>query len=297
MHSGQLYIGLASQAYVGRAGEEQKIDLVTADTNEQRLPNQTLEVETFRYTWENKFIQEANGSGHWEWSEQRTSVDRQTVTTDAQAQATMAFTPAEGGSYRVVASARDAGGNTVRSSLFMWIAGDGYMSWRRENNDRITLISDKTEYTPGETANILIPSPFTQPHWALLTVERGGVLSHEVRRVTGNSIIYQLPLTAAHAPNVFVSVVLFSPPEAAGRPADYKVGILPLAVAPDPQSLRITLTPNPAQAEPGQPVTYDILVTDLAGQPVAAELSLDLVDKAVLSLLPRVPDAIREALL
>jgi alpha-2-macroglobulin len=294
VHSGQLYIGLAAQTYVGRAGEEQKIDLVTADTQRQRLPNQALEVETFRYTWENKFIQEANG-GHWEWKEQRTSVDRQSISTDGQAQATMVFTPTEGGSYRVVASASDSGGNTVRSSLFVWVAGNGYMSWRRENNDRITLISDKTEYKVGETATILIPSPFTQPHWALITVERGGVLSHEVRRVQGNSIVYQLPLTAAHAPNVFVSAVLFSPPEAPGRPADYKVGILPLAVAPDPQSLRVTLTPSQPQAEPGQPVSYGVQVTDLGGQPVAAELSLDLVDKAVLSLLPRTPDAIREA--
>ncbi|WP_410965247.1 hypothetical protein, partial [Salmonella sp. SAL4435] len=78
----------------------------------------------------------------------------------------------------------------------------------------------------------------------------------------------------------------FSPPEAAGRPADYKVGMLPLAVAPDPQTLRVTLTPNPAQAEPGKQVSYDVMVTDQGGQPVAAELSLDLVDKAVLSLLP-----------
>ena len=67
----------------------------------------------------------------------------------------------------------------------------------------------------------------------------------------------------------------------AGR---FKVGILPLAVAPDPQSLKITLTANPTQAEPGQPVTYDVLVTDLSGQSIAAELSLDLVDKAVLEL-------------
>ena len=96
-------------------------------------------------------------------------------------------------------------------------------------------------------------------------------------------------------PNVYVTVTLFSPPDAPGKPADFKVGILPLAVAPDPQSLKIALTPNPASAQPGQNVSYDVQVTDLSGQPVAAELSLDLVDKAVLSLLPRTPDAIREA--
>ncbi|HET9221186.1 MAG TPA: Ig-like domain-containing protein, partial [Roseiflexaceae bacterium] len=44
VHSGRLYIGLASQTYVGRAKEEQKIDLVTADTQGRRLPNQALDV-------------------------------------------------------------------------------------------------------------------------------------------------------------------------------------------------------------------------------------------------------------
>ena len=89
----------------------------------------------------------------------------------------------------MVASARDGGGRTVRSSLFVWVAGTGYVSWRRENNDRFSLIADKTSYKPGETADILIPSPFTQPHWALITVERGGVLSHEVRKIDGNSSV------------------------------------------------------------------------------------------------------------
>lgn len=311
VHSGQLYVGLAPQTYVGEAGVEQRIDLVATDTSGKRQPNQAIDVEVFKYTWSNTFVRDAAGGGHWDWQEQRASVARQPVTTDARGEAIFAFTPADGGSYRVVASARDAGGRQVRSALFVWVAGDGYVSWRRENNDRIALIADKSAYRPGETAEILIPSPFQGPHWALITVERGGVLSHEVRRMDGNSAVYRLPLTAAHAPNVFVSVVLFSAPEAGAATStpDYKVGILPLAVAPEAQSLRVTLTPipsgqwlgtggdpgSPARAEPGQQVGYDIQVTDLGGQPVAAELSLDLVDKAVLSLLPRAPDAIREA--
>jgi uncharacterized protein YfaS (alpha-2-macroglobulin family) len=295
VHSGQLYVGLAPRSYVGQAGEQQQVDLVTADTQGNRLPNQALDVEVFKYSWENTFIADANGGGQWQSRQVQTSIAKQTVTTDIKAEAIASFTPAEGGSYRVVASARDAGGRVVRSSLFVWVAGTGYVSWRRENNDRFSLIADRTSYKPGETADILIPSPFTAPHWALITVERGGVLSHQVRKIDGNSSVYQLPITAAHVPNVYVTVTLFSPPDAPGKPADFKVGMLPLAVAPDPQSLKIALTPNPASAQPGQNVSYDVQVTDLSGQPVAAELSLDLVDKAVLSLLPRTPNAIREA--
>jgi uncharacterized protein YfaS (alpha-2-macroglobulin family) len=295
VHRGQLYIGLAPRAYVGQAGEQQQIDLVASDTASRRVPNQPLDVEVFRYSWANTFVQDANGGGHWEYKQSQTSAGRQSVTTDAQGEATFSFTPAEAGSYRVVAQSRDAGGNTVRSSLFVWVAGDGYAPWRRDNNDQVSLIADKTSYKPGETADILIPSPFTQPHWALITVERGGILSHEVRQMNGNSAVFRLPITAAHVPNVYVTVTLFSPPGQAGQPADFKFGVLPLAVAPDPQSLKITLTPSVPQAQPGDTVDYAIQATDLAGAPVAAELSLDLVDKAVLSLQPRAPDAIREA--
>jgi len=49
-----------------------------------------------------------------------------------------------------------------------------YVSWRQENNDRIQLVADKRSYSPGETASILIPSPFQGQVTALVTVERGG---------------------------------------------------------------------------------------------------------------------------
>ncbi|MFN8502289.1 Ig-like domain-containing protein [Kouleothrix sp.] len=299
LHRGQLYIGLAPRGYVAQAGQPQTIDLVASDTAGRRVPGQAIDVELVKYTWDNRFVADAGGSGHWQWQEVRTSAGRQSVTTDAQGQASATFTPAEAGSYRVVARTTDAGGRAAQSSAFVWVAGSEYTPWRRDNTDQVSLIADKTSYTPGETAEILIPSPFTRPHWALITVERGGVLSYEVRQLNGNSALFRLPITAAHAPNVYVTVTLFSPPEAAGQPSDFKLGILPLAVAPDPQSLKVSLTPRLAQgdtsAQPGQTADFDVQVSDLGGQPVAAELSLDLVDQAVLSLQPRTPDAIREA--
>ena len=200
VHSGQLYIGLAPRAYVGQAGEQQTIDLVTADTRGNRPPNQALEIEVFKYSWEN------TSPG----SERRRalgiapaadSVAKQSVTTDAKAEAVATFTPAEGGSYRVVARAKDGGGRE-RFARRCSCGSRAGLSPGGENNDRISLIADKTSYKPGETADILIPSPFTKPHWALITVERGGVLSHEVRKIDGNSLVYRLPIAAAHVPNV-----------------------------------------------------------------------------------------------
>ncbi len=300
VHRSDYYIGLANERYVSQAGEEQQIDLLLLNTEEERQASQPVDVAIYRFTWENTFVEDDDGYGFWDWQEQRTLVDQQTVTTDEQGEAVIRFTPAEGGSYRIVARTSDSGGREAQTSLFVWVSSSDYVSWRRDNNDRITLIADRQTYKPGETAEVLIPSPFQQPHWALITVERGGILSHEVRQVSSNSLVYRLPLEAQHAPNVFVAVVLFNPPAGSGEAgtrdaADYKVGMVGLEVQPEPQSLTIALTPAHEQREPGEPLGYEVLVTDHEGNPVAAELSLDMVDKAVLSLLPRPINAIKEA--
>ncbi|HWQ13381.1 MAG TPA: Ig-like domain-containing protein [Roseiflexaceae bacterium] len=301
VHAGDLYVGLAPRSYLGRAGREQQVDVATASRDGQRLPNQVVQVDIFKITYFSALprvdtVQVPPGCTVYNDNQLTCSVAHQEISTGANGEALLRFTPADGGTYKLEARARDAGGREVRSALFLWVAGDAFTPWLRENNDRVNLVSDKTEYRVGETASVLVPSPFQGPHWALFTVERGGVLRHEVRQVSGNSIVYQLPIEAGHVPNVYVSVTLIAAPGSSGSSyADYKVGMLPISVAPEPQTLRVTITPSAAQAQPGQTVTYEVQVSDLAGRPQAAELSLDLVDKAVLSLRPREPDAILKA--
>ncbi len=335
MHKGDYYIGLSPQEYVADADQETAVNLVAVDWAAQRLPDKELDVQILRYEWVNTFVEEGSG-GYWTSETKKELIDQFTVTTDAQGEAVARFTPPKGGSYQIIAqdkatlttpeqsSANELSNpaegthlegtqsgatlqpsnlptSNVRSSLFVWVAGDENISWRRENNDRITLISDKAEYTPGETAEILIPSPFRGEHEALVTIERGRIIEHQVIKMTGSSYTYQLPITNNYVPNIYVSVVLVQGregPQEGGAPrlADYKVGILPLDVKPVAQLLKINLTPSVEQGQPGQEINYNIAATTVDGQPVAgAELSLDLVDKAVLTLLPRQPEAIVKA--
>ncbi len=311
LHKGDYYIGLSPQEYVADAGEETGVDLVAVDWQATRLPGKELNVQVIRYEWVNTFVQ-TEGGGYWSYETKTELIDERTVTTGAQGQAEVKFVPPVGGSYQVVA--QDAATlapapegadkpwprSLLRSSIFVWVAGEDRISWRRENNARITLISDKTEYVPGETAEILIPSPFEGEHEALVTIERGRIIEHETLKLTGAGEVYRLPILDSYAPNIYVSVVLVQGREAgpagqAPRLADYKMGILPLDVKPIAQQLKINLTPGVEQAQPGQEVSFDLQVTDANNRPVAAEFSLDLVDKAVLSLLPRQPGAIVQA--
>jgi uncharacterized protein YfaS (alpha-2-macroglobulin family) len=309
VHAGEFYAGLAPQQYVGEAGEEMAVDVVTVDWAGERLPDQALEFAVYRREWVNTFVENECGDsvsdcgGRWEWETKNIGVYYGTLTTDARAEGVVAFTPEEGGAYVIVVGpaspvAKLMGWDEGISSTWVWVSGREYVSWRRENNDRINLISDKTTYVPGETAEILIPSPFAGEHWVWITVERGGILKQEVLRLESNSTVYRLPITAEHAPNVYVSAVIFkgpdeAPPEEGGEPvATHKVGYVLLTVEPVAQTLDVTLTPSDGQAEPGETVTFDVQARDADGEPVWAAFSLDLVDKAVLSLQPRTPDAI-----
>ena len=172
------------------------------------MPNKSLEVSVVRREWENKFVPNEFGGGDWEYTQKDVPITTSTVTTDDKGEATFDYVPPQAGSYKITVKAVDSGNREVRASVFQWVTGREFVSWRRENNDRVSLISDKSSYVPGETAKILIPSPFQGEHWALITIERGGILQKQLVKITSNSQIYELPITSDLAPNVYVSVVL-----------------------------------------------------------------------------------------
>ncbi|MGD8996876.1 MAG: Ig-like domain-containing protein [Anaerolineae bacterium] len=287
VHRGDFYVGLAPQRYVGQAGEPFGVDVVTVDWDAERLPDEELDVEVYRREWINTFVEDERGGGRWEWEAEDTLVHTDSIATDENAEGELSFTPEEGGSYWVVVTGRDAQERLVRTSTWVWVSGADDVAWRRDNEDRFDLISDKATYVPGETAEILIPSPFEGEQWAWITVERGGMLQQEVRRLESNSAIYRLPITAEHAPNVYISAVVVKGPDVTQPVAAHKVGYTALTVEPVEQTLDITVTPSTEQAEPGDTVFFDVEARDHSGEPVEAAFSLDLVDKAVLSLKPR----------
>ncbi len=294
-HSGDFYVGVATRDYMAEEKKLATIDLVAVDWEGTRLPGKSINVEIVRREYENKYIENETGGGYWQSVPKDIPVTSTTATTNDKGEASISYTPPQAGSYKIIARATDAGGREVRASVWQWVTGSEYVSWQRENNDRISLISDKSSYVPGETARILIPSPFQGEHWALVSIERGGILQYQLIKITSSTQIYELPITSDLTPNIYVSVVLIKGQDATNKLSDYKVGVLPIEVKPIAQTLTISLTPDRSTAQPGESVTFNIDATDSNGQPIAVEFSLDLVDKAVLSLLPRPVNAILDA--
>jgi len=284
VHQGDYYLGVGPDEFVGVAGQESKFNIISLDWHGAPSPNHPLDVAFFEHDWKCAQEEDQFGNAVWTCTAKDTQVATDSVTTDADGKATTSFSPPKGGTYKVVVSGKDSGGRTITSASYIWVTSGEFVSWRQDNNNRINLVPDRKEYKPGDTASILIPSPFQGATKALLTVERGGFYKTELLNLTSNSTVYKLPITPDYAPDVYVSVVIVKGVDDTSPAPAFRMGLAHLKVSPEQQALNVTLTPDKTKVGPQDTVTYKVKATDFAGKPVQAEFSLGLADLAALSL-------------
>jgi uncharacterized protein YfaS (alpha-2-macroglobulin family) len=286
VHQGAFYIGVASERYVGMAGTPQRAHLIAVDWKSTPLPEVALNVRVMQRIWRStQSVEISTGRTVWENVVEEVLLSKGALTTAADGTATFDFTPKVGGVYKIYAEGRDANGNQITASAYVWIASSRYVNWRQQNSNRLELRRDKDSYSVGDVAEILIANPFQGEARALITVERRGVLQTEVITING-SHIHKLPITADFAPNAFVSVTLSKGVDETNFTPAFRMGMIPIFVERDQLRLNVEITPSVADAHPRDPIRYTIRVTDYSGKPIRAELSAALIDAAVLSLMP-----------
>jgi hypothetical protein len=98
----------------------------------------------------------------------------------------------------------DPAGRRMAANQEVWVAGDDEWWFEVRDSDRIDLVPEQRRYEPGDTARLQVRMPFREAT-ALVTVEREGVLEARVVALSGKEPVIEVPVAAAHAPNVFVS--------------------------------------------------------------------------------------------
>jgi uncharacterized protein YfaS (alpha-2-macroglobulin family) len=286
-HLSAVYPGVKPKTYVGQAQEEQTFDIVALDWDGKPIANQALDVEIVERRWYSVQEQDATGRVTWTSTVEEIPVAHlEDLATDARGQASASFTPPKGGVYRARVTALDASGNPGKASAYMWVSSKDFIPWRQTDDRSFDLVADKRNYSPGDSAEILIASPFQGQAYALVTVERGHVRRQEVLLLANNSAIYKLPITADMAPNIYVSVLVVKGVDENTPRPNFKMGIVELKVDTSQQALAVELQADSPTASPGEEVLYTVRTRDLDGRPVSAEVSLSLSDLATLSLMP-----------
>jgi alpha-2-macroglobulin len=199
-----------------------------------------------------------------------TAMSRQKITTGEDGKAVVKVKVDRPGEVHLGFVGEDRGENPVRGGVVVTIAGES-----EDLSKHAKLVASRQIYREGEVAEVLVNSPVA-PVWALLTFEGERVLDHRVVRLTERSTTLRLLMKPIYSPNVFLKVAI---------PSDHQ-----LHQAQDEifvfKYLEVSVTPEQDEAKPGEKVGFTIRTSDQRGQPVKAEVSFALVDRAVLALEP-----------
>ncbi|MDD5623603.1 MAG: Ig-like domain-containing protein [Candidatus Peribacteraceae bacterium] len=293
VHKADAYVGIRSDDYVVTPGEEASVSLITVKPDGSPLPGQDVRLQLFSRTWNTIRKKGVDGEYYYDNEPKDTFIRNFSATTNEEGKATARVKIDSGGGFRIVATVKDGSGREARAGTSVYAWSDTYINWPHANNDKIDVVADKPTYKVGDTAKLLIKSPYQgKGVKALVTVERENILDKKVIDITSNAQPIEIPVTAEMLPNVYVSVVVVKPRigetfdengKDAGAPA-YKLGYVQLKVDTEQKRLSVLIEPDKEQYLPGEKVTVTLTTTDRQGKPVPAELSLGTVDMSLLAL-------------
>ena len=175
-----------------------------------------------------------------------------------------------------------------------WVAGarSGAPS-RRIDLEAANLIPDAESYAAGDTAEILVDSPFASAT-GLLTIAHNQIIELRTFEIADHAAVLEVPITDDHVPELAVQVEIVSTTERTAddgtsldgvphRPA-YASGQALLRVPPLLRTLDVTAEPASTVVKPGAAASIAVEVNDAGGDPVeGANVLLIVVDEAVLA--------------
>lgn len=214
--------------------------------------------------------------------------------------------PLEGaGVYVIELETQDRLGRAQKVSVDFYAGGDEPVTWSRRPSDVFKVTPEKASYVPGETAHLIIESPFQQAH-GLAIIEAPDGNRYQWFTVKAGAASFDIPIQKNFVPRLPVHFVLMRGrvpgvlPVAGGRVDLGKPATVAatswLTIEPVEHQVTVALK-HPERARPGETVDVTITLADRGGKAAAGEVTLWLVDQAVLALgkeqrLDPVPDFI-----
>jgi alpha-2-macroglobulin len=292
VHPGAAYVGLKMDKAFLTAGEATNVDVVVTDIDGAAVPGRVVEVRAARIDWE----QRGTDYVEVEKDEQRCSV------TSAAEAVRCTLPNAKGGKYKLSAIVADEHGRKNKTELAYWVTGANAPKDRSLSAEQARVVSDKAEHAPGETASVLVVSPFA-PAEGVLTLERQGVVHLERFHMDTTTHTLRVKLEDAHMPTVHARVLLVGAAARlddagnvdatlAKRPA-YATGDVALGVSTSSRKLDVKVLPAAATLAPGGATRVAVEIKDSAGRAMqGASVTVYAADEAVLALGPyATPDA------
>lgn len=263
---GEFAIGIESSARVTKPGASVNVTITARDYDRRAIKHQDVAVVLALEKWSEEDNEITT-----------TTLFTRRVITDGAGRASVRLPITKSGSLVVMARSRDARGNTIIGTCYLWSCKEGEHCDFGPVSD-IQVIADKREYSPGETANVLILT--NRPGGtALVTLEGSRIYEARTVRLSGKSSMVQFKIAQEYRPDFYIAVSYLRDKQVMRNETEARVAM-------KSEALSIKIQPDRKRYKPGEKASYTVRVTDSNGQPVVAQLSMGVVDEAIYSILP-----------
>ena len=308
VHPAPWYIGIRRPRYFLDQKSGLKTEIVAIALDGSPSAGVPVQVKLTQIQWQS--VRRAEGNGFYTWDTERKAVPAGTWSVTTGGDPVPLDVPLPNGGYFILeATGSGANGRTAVTRTSFYVLGDGYTAWARFDHNRIELVPERKTYKPGDTARIMIQSPWERAT-AIVTTEREGIRTYRPFPLTSTQESISIPIEEHDIPNVFVSVLLVKgrsnpPPSAAaaetpsageagpkppeedasdpGKPS-FRLGYVELRVEDRAKRLTVSVSANKEEYRPANTATVDLDVKDHLARGSASEVTLWAVDYGVLSL-------------
>jgi tetratricopeptide (TPR) repeat protein len=196
-------------------------------------------------------------------------VSRRILTTDAKTglgSLTFRVDDAQGGQYVLRVAGTDRFGTPIVADRPILISG-------KKDETKLRLLADRQSFKVGEEAGVNLHSR-DRAGTALLTWEADRILTYKIVTLKEGDNPLSWSIDGAQFPNFTLTATRM-------RQTEFDQAKLDIQVERD---LRVTVAPTRPVVGPGDAVELDVTTVDQLGRPVAAELSIAMVDQSLLRL-------------
>lgn len=286
-------LGVRTPRYVERPGAVTP-EIVAVDGKGDAIEGLDMTLRLVKRNWISTLQASdfAQGAAKYVTQVQDETLLERRVTSAKEAQK-IALETKDAGVYVVQLEANDRLKRRQQVSVDFFVGGDTPVTFARPPAASATVTADKEKYAPGETATLVIQSPFQTARALAIVEQPNGVYDYSFVDIANGFGRFQLVARKEQTPRLAVHFLVMRGRLKDGAPqpsANFDQG-KPVTIAAT-KWIEVTPVKNivnvkleaPAKARPGQDVEVTLKLTDDMGKPLAGEATFWMVDQAVLSL-------------
>jgi uncharacterized protein YfaS (alpha-2-macroglobulin family) len=203
----------------------------------------------------------------------------------------------ESGVYIVEIESADDLGRRQLVSIDLFVGGNQPVTWSRPPAQVFKVTTDKPAYIPGETATLVLESPFQTARALAIVEQPNGVNRYEWFDIKNGYGKFDLPIEKTFMPRLPVHFALMrgrlkgdtSNPGGIDLRRPQTLAATAWVGVKSVKNIVTVKVENPDMAQPGDTIDLTVKLTDDTGKPIGGEVTLWMIDQAVLALAKEAP--------